>query len=64
MEILGNQAFLSLIAGLIGVGVRYFAKMASSLQEISIKMGAVVETQKDHEVRLRLVEKHTKIKGA
>jgi len=66
MEILSNQLFLSclpVIAGLVGACFRQFLKMAASLQEISITLNYMKDIQRDTETRLRIVEKHTKLRG-
>ena len=55
-----NNVLLAVIAGAISYGVkegvRELASMVTSVKELNIKMGSVLETVKDHEQRLRVVE--------
>jgi hypothetical protein len=60
-----NHLFLALIIGVASLGVSFIGdmskniqNMAASVEQLNVRMAAVSDTMKDHEVRLRDVEKN------
>ena len=51
-----NWGFQALLVALLAWGVTELSGVNKSVQELNIKMGSVLETVKDHEQRLRVVE--------
>jgi methyl-accepting chemotaxis protein len=65
-----NHLMLALIIGIASLGVSFIGDMSNNLQamavsvhELNAKMGAISETTRDHEARIRAVEKETFTKG-
>jgi hypothetical protein len=65
-----NHLMLALIVGIASLGVSFIGDMSANLQamavsvhELNAKMGDIIETTKDHEARIRAVEKQTFTKG-
>ena len=65
-----NHLMLALIVGIASLGVSFIGEMSSNLQamavsvhELNARMGDISETTKDHEARIRAVEKQTFTKG-
>ena len=59
-----NHLMLALIIGIASIGVSFIGdmsrnlqEMAASVHELNAKMGAISETTKDHETRIREIEK-------
>lgn len=52
-----NQVLLACIAGALGFCCKILYNSLGTLQELNMKIGVVVEQVKDHEQRLRVVEK-------
>lgn len=48
---------LALIIGVAGLGVTAVQDMARSVEQLNVKMGQVIETIRDHEMRIRDIEK-------
>lgn len=62
-----NHLVLVMIVGVVSIAVSYIGDiansmqvMALSIQELNVKMGSVSESVKDHEARIRLMERETK----
>ena len=62
-----NHLMLVLIIGVCSLGVSFIGEMskniqamAGSIQELNTKMGQVSDTMKDHELRIREIEKAKK----
>ena len=58
-----NHLLLALIIGIVSLGVSFIGDMsknmqniANSVQELNVQMRQVIDTMKDHEIRLRQVE--------
>lgn len=65
-----NHLMLALIIGVVSLGVSFIGDMSKNLQSMAasveqLKTGfsVVSETMRDHEIRLRLVEKREKKAG-
>jgi len=65
-----NHLMLALIVGIASLGVSFIGEMSNNLQamaasvhELNVKMGAISETTRDHETRIREIEKETFKKG-
>jgi hypothetical protein len=65
-----NHIMLALIIGVASLGVSFIGDMSQNLQamavsvhELNAKMGAISETTRDHEARIRDIEKETFRKG-
>jgi methyl-accepting chemotaxis protein len=65
-----NHLMLALIVGIASLGVSFIGDMSTNLQamavsvhELNAKMGAISETTRDHEARIREIEKETFSKG-
>lgn len=65
-----NHLMLALIVGIASLGVSFIGEMSNNLQamaisvhELNAKMGAISETARDHETRIRNIEKETFTKG-
>lgn len=56
MEVQISQVLLASIAGALGFCAKILYSSLSSLQELNIKIGVIIEQVKDHEQRLRVVE--------
>jgi hypothetical protein len=61
-----NHLMLALIIGVASLGVSFIGdmskniqNMAASVEQLNIRMAAVSDTMKDHEVRIRDIEKNT-----
>ena len=61
-----NHIMLALIIGVASLGVSFIGDMSRNLQEMAVsvhelnaKMGLISETTKDHESRIREIEKET-----
>jgi hypothetical protein len=61
-----NHLMLALIIGVASLGVSFIGDMskniqimAASVEQLNIRMATVSDTMKDHEVRIRDVEKNT-----
>ena len=61
-----NHLMLALIIGVASLGVSFIGdmsknlqSMAASVEQLNIRMAAVSDTMKDHEVRIRDIEKNT-----
>lgn len=52
-----NHLLLALIIGAAGLGVSAVQDMARSVEQLNVKMGQVIETIRDHEIRIRTIEK-------
>lgn len=59
-----NHLMIALIIGIVSVGVSFIGEMSKniqamsgSIQELSTKLGQINEVMKDHEVRIREIEK-------
>lgn len=59
-----NHLLLALVIGVVSLGVSFIGEMskntqqmAASIQELNVRMGQVSDTMRDHEFRLREVEK-------
>lgn len=52
-----NHLMLALIIGVAGLGVSAVQDMAKSVEQLNVKMGQVIETIRDHEMRIRDIEK-------
>jgi len=55
---------IALIIGIVSIGVSFIGEMskniqamAGNIQELSTKLGQINEVMKDHEVRIREIEK-------
>ena len=57
-----NEALLGIIAMGIGAGVRVLSNVLGSLRDLNIKIGIIIEQVKDHEQRLRVMEKPRRVK--
>jgi len=57
-----NEALLGIIAMGIGAGVRVLSNVLGSLRDLNIKIGIIIEQVKDHEQRLRVMEKPRRAK--
>ena len=66
-----SQLLLAMIMGIISLGVSYMRDMAKEIQTISstvsesraesgLKFNNLYDIVKDHEGRIRIIEKHTK----
>jgi hypothetical protein len=51
-----DQALLAAIAGALSVGVKLMSNMVVSIKELNLRIGTIIDTIKDHEQRLRVVE--------
>jgi len=65
-----NHLMLALIVGIASLGVSFIGDMSSNLQamavsvhELNARMGDISETTKDHETRIRGIERETFRKG-
>ena len=56
MDLHIDQAILAAIAGAISLGVKFLGNMMVSTRELNLKIGTIIDTIKDHEQRLRVVE--------
>jgi hypothetical protein len=54
-----NEAMLTIIAGALSMGVKYLHVLVLSIKELNLKMSQIVETIRDHETRIRVVESKT-----
>ena len=59
-----NHLMIALIIGIVSIGVSFIGEMskniqsmAGNIQELSTKLGQINEVMKDHEVRIREIEK-------
>jgi hypothetical protein len=59
-----NHLMIALIIGIVSIGVSFIGEMskniqsmAGNIQELSTKLGQINEVMKDHEVRIRDIEK-------
>jgi hypothetical protein len=59
-----NQLLLAAVIGVVSLGVSFIADMsrniqamASSVQELNVRMAQISDIAKDHEVRIRQIEK-------
>lgn len=59
-----NQLLLAAVIGVVSLGVSFIADMsrniqamASSVQELNVRMAQISEIAKDHELRIRTIEK-------
>jgi methyl-accepting chemotaxis protein len=59
-----NHLMLALVIGIVSLGVSFIGDMsknlqamASTIQELSTKLGQINEVMKDHEIRIRQIEK-------
>lgn len=59
-----NHIMLALIIGVASLGVSFIGDMSRNLQEMAVsvhelnaKMGTISETTRDHEIRIREIEK-------
>jgi len=59
-----NHLMIALIIGIVSIGVSFIGEMskniqsmAGNIQELSAKLGQINEVMKDHEVRIRDIEK-------
>lgn len=52
-----SEAFLGIIAMAVSAGVKVLFNVLGSLQDLNVKIGIIIEQVKDHEERLRLVER-------
>jgi hypothetical protein len=51
-----NEAMLTVIAGALTWGVKIGASAVATIKELNLKIAVVIDTIKDHESRLRVVE--------
>lgn len=61
-----DHLLLAAIVGVVSIGVSFIGdmsrnvqQMAASIQELNVRMGQVSDTMRDHEMRIRDVEKKT-----
>jgi hypothetical protein len=59
-----NHLMIALIIGIVSIGVSFIGEMSKNIQaisgniqELSTKLGQINEVMKDHEVRIRDIEK-------
>lgn len=59
-----NHLMIALIIGIVSIGVSFIGEMskniqsmAGNIQELSTKLGQINEVMKDHEVRIREIER-------
>ncbi|NBU34076.1 hypothetical protein EBS40_05610 [bacterium] len=59
-----NHLMLALVIGIVSLGVSFIGdmskniqSMAGTIQELSTKLGQINEVMKDHEFRIRQIEK-------
>jgi hypothetical protein len=59
-----NQLLLAAVIGVVSLGVSFIADMsrniqamASSVQELNVRMAQISDIAKDHEIRIRQIEK-------
>lgn len=59
-----NHLMLALVIGIVSLGVSFIGdmsknlqNMAGTIQELSTKLGQINEVMKDHEIRIREIEK-------
>lgn len=59
-----NHLMIALVIGIVSIGVSFIGEMSKniqamsgSIQELSTKLGQINEVMKDHEVRIREIEK-------
>ena len=57
-----HQMLLGSMVAVLGFCARVLYKSMTSLQELNIKIGIIIEQVKDHEQRLRVVEIKKKTK--
>lgn len=62
MDLHIDQAIMATIASALMIGVKLLGNMTISIKELNLKIGTIIDTVKDHEQRLRVVET-TKIPG-
>jgi hypothetical protein len=56
MDLHIDQAIMATIAGALSLGVKFLSTLVLSIKELNLKIGTVIDTVKDHEQRLRVVE--------
>lgn len=52
-----HNLFLAAIIGIVGKGVTFAGEISRNLQELNIKMAQMIDVTRDHETRIREVEK-------
>lgn len=59
-----NHLMIALIIGIVSIGVSFIGEMSKNIQamsgniqELSTKLGQINEVMKDHEIRIRDIEK-------